>query len=162
MDDYVSKPIDPKDLFRKIDNWHGKGERQQKSEALGRQTRFSSRRKEGPPVDVEKALERAVGDKTFLEELLKHFTANVPGQIKTIKENLLREDTGNLEKGAHTLKGSAANMGADRIAALASRLEQMGRDGNLSDGGRVLHELTEELDSLRTFMNKPGWLDVKG
>ncbi len=53
-------------------------------------------------------------------------------------------------------------MGADRIAALASRLEQMGRDGNLSDGGRVLHELAEELDNLRTFMNQPGWLDIKG
>ena len=45
---------------------------------------------------------------------------------------------------------------------IAFRLEQMGRDGDLSNGRVVLHELKQELQSLDSFLSQPEWMAVGG
>ena len=162
MDDYISKPIDFEELIEKVAKWHGNNEGSGKNNGLKNKTGHVSRTEDDPPVDVKKVLERAMGDKAFLEKMLKHFTENAPLRVKTIEELMSRKDTEKLEKEAHTLKGAAANMSIDRIASIAFRLEQMGRDGDLSNGGVVLHELKQELQSLNSFLSQPECMAVEG
>ncbi|MCZ6544112.1 MAG: Hpt domain-containing protein, partial [Chloroflexi bacterium] len=53
-------------------------------------------------------------------------------------------DAEGLERAAHSLKGSSANMGALRLASKALALEELGRAGSIAGAS----ELAAELDAL--------------
>ena len=57
---------------------------------------------------------------------------------------MLGDDAPTVERLAHTLKGSSANMGARGMADLCARLEVAGASGDLSRGPRLLQRLGEE------------------
>ena len=64
--------------------------------------------------------------------------------------NLARayETLGELERAAHTLKGALLNISAEPAAEAASRLEQLGRAGDLGGGAAALRELETRLHDL--------------
>ena len=105
-----------------------------------------------PPVAIEKALNRALGDKDFLLEMLEQFKTNGSEWLKSIESLLQKHDGETLAREAHALKGAASNLGAVRVAEFALRLEEMGRSGDLSEGIEVLGALEVELDSINQFI----------
>lgn len=62
--------------------------------------------------------------------------------------NLEAGDPGALELAAHSLKGSAANLGAEGLRAAAGRLEVLGRDGDLQEASAALEGVREELEQV--------------
>lgn len=113
-----------------------------------------------PPVDVKSALARAMGDQKFLEELLNEFIASMPVQIQDMSALLQQEDASELARAAHTLKGTASNMSAGRIVALARRLENSVKKGDFAESRTVVDELKQESDQLQSFLKQPGWINV--
>jgi len=77
----------------------------------------------------------------------KRGTAQIPQQ----------GDAESLQREAHTLKGAALNLSAQGVSAAALRLEQIGREGNLSAGKKALRELNDDLVRLETYVDQPGW-----
>jgi two-component system sensor histidine kinase/response regulator len=156
MDDYLSKPINPDDLAKALDRWSQEDRKTSSGGPKSDEGEDSQGkpRHEIPPLNIETALERVLGDKEFLLELLEDFTARAPEWIKTMGSLLEKRDTETLTREAHTLKGAAANLSADRIAGFALRLEEMGRSGDLSGGIQVLGELKSELESINHFVGK--------
>lgn len=63
-------------------------------------------------------------------------------------EALEAGDPGTLELAAHSLKGSAANPGAEGLRAAAGRLEVLGRDGDLEESSAALDGVREELEQV--------------
>ncbi|GAA3140797.1 hypothetical protein GCM10010466_34790 [Planomonospora alba] len=88
-------------------------------------------------------------DWEMVDYLATSFVSKAPGAVEELEEAVGRGDPKDVEKQAHSLKGSAVNMGATALAELCARLEAQGRAGSLSDTGRTLHAIREELDLVR-------------
>ena len=67
-------------------------------------------------------LEEALG--SDLQTLIGFFCSNLPGQIAGLQSALAEGDHDEIRRQAHRLKGSAGNLGALALAALARDLEQ--------------------------------------
>lgn len=65
----------------------------------------------------------------LLEELVEVFLADAPGRIRDMRAAIDRGDLELLERAAHTLKSSAANLGALVLSEHARQLETAVRAG---------------------------------
>ena len=66
---------------------------------------------------------------------------------------LANADTKGLSDAAHTIKGSAQQMGADAMASICQELELAGRDTPASDLVRLLTALEAEFDEVSRAMS---------
>lgn len=101
-----------------------------------------------PAWDVASALERVEGDRELLDELAHMFADECPKAMQEIGNALKASDAVLLERHAHTMKGSAANIGANGAAAAALVLEQEARSGDLANAHEHFHDLEVEIARL--------------
>ena len=60
-----------------------------------------------------------------------------------------QQDAAAVEREAHNLKGSCANLGAERMAALCHQLETEAEAGSLGSANELLKRLDSEFDRLK-------------
>ncbi len=153
MDDYISKPIDPKALFDSLDRWIPGA--QLLAEGAGRAVETKDHvtiRSEGLPVDFEAALFRFGGDHDFMVEMCKKFAAGLPERLAEIRESVEANDAGKLGRLAHNLKGVALNFSAEPVAEIAAGLEEAVRNENLTDAQNLVEGLDRAIRSLREYL----------
>ena len=68
--------------------------------------------------------------------------------LDEIRAGLATSDAKRVERGAHTLRGSADIFAARRVVEAALNLENMSREGELQAGPDALRKLEEEITSL--------------
>ena len=74
------------------------------------------------------------------------FAADLPDLVAAMREALADADAETLRIHAHSLKGSAANMGASELSKRAASIEQRAAAGNLAG----LADPVREIESLST------------
>lgn len=82
------------------------------------------------------------GDK-LLKEILRLFLANAPQRMDQIHNGLDRNDPNEVERGAHSLKSTAANVGARDLSLLSTEFEDIASTGRLDGLRERLPELEE-------------------
>ncbi|MBW2107263.1 MAG: Hpt domain-containing protein [Deltaproteobacteria bacterium] len=112
------------------------------------------------PIDLTKAVQRAMGDSSFLETMLEKFLEGMPAQVEALKTAIEKGDSDGLRETAHSLKGAAANLSADRLAQAAFRLEQMGRENDLGDAQEALGILMNNVTQLAAFVKDTDWSSI--
>jgi len=145
MDDYLTKPIQPDKLFSTIERWTGTGA-MSASEHLKSEKEMSQK-----PIDVDKVLERFDGDAEFLREIVAEFLGMLPEQLGNLQAGIENGDATTVEHAAHTIKGAAANIGAEKVRDTALQLEEIGRAGKLSTIDTVIRQLEADLKHLENF-----------
>jgi PAS domain S-box-containing protein len=148
MDGYVSKPIQPGQLFEAI-------------ETAVRSAPAAPPPPGGPAGDVfdpAAMRERLGDDDALLRELVELFQGDCPGLLQRVATAVQARDPEALRQAAHTLKGSASNFGATDATRLALRLEEMGRTGNLTGADEVNAQLEAALRRLLEALDQ--WLGV--
>lgn len=88
-------------------------------------------------------LKDAVGD-DFIGELVDTFSEEAPSMIANMRQALSDQDADTFRREAHSMKTNAATFGATDLLELAKKLEQLAREGQLSQVGNEL-ELMESL-----------------
>jgi len=154
MDGYVSKPVRTKDLFDEIKK------HVPSAEAPPTETSAKPPSPEATPPVRESAetldratlMERLEGDAGLLAELVGLFLQDYPRLLTAMREAVARGDAKLLERAAHTLKGAVSNFAAPAATAAALRLEQMGRQANLTQAEEALAALEAELDRLKGLL----------
>jgi PAS domain S-box-containing protein len=131
MDGYVSKPVSVAVLMAEID----------------RVTSASPAR--SVSLDKTELRERLQGNEDLLSELVRLFVSDAPIQIQEIHAALIAGSASRLESAAHSLKGSAASLGAKGITAVARKLELRGRDAQLEGAESDCADLDYEWERLR-------------
>jgi len=63
----------------------------------------------------------------LLAELIQIFLQDAPQRIQDITEGLAHDDLARIERGAHTLKSSSANIGAMGLSELCRRIVECAR-----------------------------------
>ena len=97
------------------------------------------------PIDPE-AIEnlRALNpddDNAFLREIIGIFLEDTPQRIAELKECLSVFDQPRFTRAAHSIKGSASNLGATQVRAVAEKLEYQSRNSGLNGLAELLATL---------------------
>ncbi|HLL40933.1 MAG TPA: response regulator, partial [Rubrobacteraceae bacterium] len=152
MDDYISKPVKPEVLGMVLERWISRDNEKKPGATPALESADTS---PTPDVSVDYSVLESLrelqgeGEPDILEELVGMFLDDAPSQLETLKEAAEKGDTQSIERLAHTLKGSCGNMGAVRMEALYSELENMGRSESLLDAPARISRLEEELGRVR-------------
>ncbi len=99
-------------------------------------------------IHLEEVLPRFVDDRDFYFEMLSEFLGSAQTRIDEMSKAIQQGDGSQLNFLAHRLKGMAANLGADEIAQIAQRLEDLGKQNYLKDCSSSLTTLETEIKKL--------------
>jgi len=131
MSDYVSKPVNPRELALALERWIP-------AEARAVDDSLSSATDLVLPVDPlagmkafdrEALLQRVMGSEKLMKRVIGSFLETVPFQIDAMGEHLERGEFADAARIAHGIKGAAANIAADTIAATAADTEKASLEG---------------------------------
>ncbi len=111
------------------------------------------------PVDLAAAMRWLGGDRKLLEELVTIFVDDSPKRLQAIRAALTASDGKQVEHVAHSLKGSAAILGATKLQTAALALEDAAHDGHTENGSQLVAQIAQELDRVMAFFADPAWAD---
>ncbi|MEI6745752.1 MAG: response regulator [Methylococcaceae bacterium] len=158
MQDHISKPIDPEELFNALLSWikprDGIGEiieSEQKTDI----------EKSAPEInlndllvienlDVELGLQRVLGNRTLYLNILRKYIGNQDTAVEEIRTALSAGDHSTAERLAHTIKGMSGNIGATLLQNTAAELENMIRSGEINNIDVKLTIFSEMLNTMIT------------
>jgi two-component system, sensor histidine kinase and response regulator len=112
-----------------------------------------------PAFDYPGSLKRFGNDHQLFEEMVGIFLDDAPKWLKTLRTAVAANDVRQIQQGAHTIKGMAANFGAARAIAAAAQIEQHAGMGNISAVSRSLPLLDEAIDELQKALNAHRFLN---
>ncbi|MDY5053112.1 MAG: Hpt domain-containing protein [Anaerovibrio sp.] len=79
-------------------------------------------------LNFEQGKKRCMNDEEFYLELVKEFAEE--SKLKTLQENYQRQDWPQYRMNVHTIKSSAAYIGAEELSQQARLLENAAKEGN--------------------------------
>ncbi|GIW90932.1 MAG: hypothetical protein KatS3mg109_1364 [Pirellulaceae bacterium] len=103
-----------------------------------RESRFDS-------IDCRVLLSRCMGNLQFAQAVLDEFLASSRQKATEIARLAAHQRWADLTDLAHSLKGAAAIVGAERVRQRAWCVEQAGKAGDLAKLGHLVEELYEEV-----------------
>jgi len=106
-----------------------------------------------PILDRIAAVRSMGGDESMFDTFIDLFIEESANQTAAIEDAIAKNDAERLERAAHSLKGAAATMHAERIREVANRLEMMGHDETISDARTVLASLLDEFAALKKYVS---------
>lgn len=145
MDDYISKPVSPKALLEMVQRWAGK---KVLRPSVGID-RFQS--DAGLPVDLKRFQGLTGGDKDFEREIIDLFLKDTPLQLTRLEAAINDGNSSNVEAAAHSIKGAAANMGAEKFRKLAQSLEMKGKTASLQGASGDYADLKSAFKEVERF-----------
>ena len=111
------------------------------------------------PVDLAVALRWLGGDQALLRELVGIFVDDGPKRLEALREAMKAADVQQLEQVAHSLKGSAAILGAARLQESALALEEAAHDGRAENGVDLVADISREIERVLAFFADPAWAE---
>jgi histidine phosphotransfer protein HptB len=111
------------------------------------------------PVDLAVAMRWLGGDRRLLSELVTIFVDDGPKRLQAIRVALTASDVRQVEHVAHSLKGSAAILGATQLQTAALALEDAAHEGHTENGSNLVAQIARELDRVMAFFADPTWAD---
>jgi signal transduction histidine kinase/DNA-binding response OmpR family regulator/HPt (histidine-containing phosphotransfer) domain-containing protein len=138
MNDHVSKPIDPDELFRVLLRWiKPDGDIRPTTATAATPATVSQTPAAAPDadmlqipgIDTKAALRRTGGNLQRYESLLRRFAESQAGTVDDIRAALAARDVSTAERAAHSLKGAAGNLGATPLADVAAKAEAAVKSG---------------------------------
>ncbi len=150
MDDYIGKPVRIGELMAALQSSAGGG---------GAAEACTVSEPAAPPpqtLDVEtlRHLQAALGRRgaAKLQTLIDSFYESAERLLSEARAALNAERTVELERAAHTLKSTAATMGAQILSAQAATLERNARDGQLNGAELLLAQAQAEYSRVRAAL----------
>ena len=164
MDDYLTKPVKPEELTRVLGRWLGT-DRSQESVVRSQEVGGGSQEVEGggereakertgegaalPVFDRAALLDRCMGEEDLVRDVLALFLDNMPQRIQELQAALDAGDAPAARLTAHTVRGMAANIGAEALRALAKEMEDAAEGGELEAVRARMGVLVERFEELR-------------
>jgi CheY-like chemotaxis protein/HPt (histidine-containing phosphotransfer) domain-containing protein len=147
MDDYVSKPIDPRVLAEVIARWLSATPTSRPRPTPIRPVAAEppADQTDVPTYDHDGVLERLMGDESLVREVISMFLEDTPRQMDALARALQAGDATAVRRLAHTVKGAAGNVGAQVVQAAALRLEQASESGDMKETGAARTALEQAM-----------------
>jgi len=147
MDGYLSKPFKGEELAALLLSHCGQGQRRHAAEAPPAARGCPDNAATAPLVfNRESLLCRLDGNEELMPRFLTMFNTSVATRWVELSQATERGDREVIHLQAHSIKGAAANIGAERIVEIAREIEDAAHDGNQDDFAFLLPRLRHELD----------------
>ncbi len=101
---------------------------------------------------LETLLEVIGGERALLVELIDSFFEEAPPLLAKLRQAVEQADAAGLRMAAHTLKSSAYDFGATRLAELCQTLEKMGQTGALAGTVDLAEQVEREYNQVQAAL----------
>jgi len=154
MNNYITKPIDVKKLLSRLQDYLLPNEIEfSKDIKSNREPNLKATEvSETPPVDLENLDFYTDGDLDEEKVFFDAFSEGAEESIKILQNAIKEENTDIWHAEGHKFKGSAATLGAARLAELCLQIEHS--EGINPEAKNLLEKVIEELETVETFMKK--------
>jgi two-component system, sensor histidine kinase len=142
MDDYLSKPFSLEQLRAILRRWLPEKVSPAGSEA-DRGGSGATAEGAGAGVFDREGLVERLGDAEFVQILVDKYIGTTPGLLDALGEAMRADDADAIRRHAHSMKGAAANIGAEAMCRIATVLEGEAQRGELSVVPGLFRELQE-------------------
>ena len=151
MDDYLTKPVKTDDLRLIMQRWAPMTAPADLPAPLPprEMTKTDAR-----VFDAGTMLANIGGDVDLFEQLIRLFLDRHRILMQEIETAVGHVDAAALERAAHSLKGTAANLCAPDVVLLAGQLEANGRLGTLTEAPALLTQLDRTIQDLVTALSR--------
>jgi HPt (histidine-containing phosphotransfer) domain-containing protein len=145
MNDYLSKPINRKELMRCLSRWianagaHAEVSISQPDQQ--KDLRF-------PGIDVGEALERLGISAPVFYRILRQFAKDQRKTVKDLERAIQTEDPPKVKLLAHSIAGAGGNIGAAKLRRIAIKLEQDAEQGVMEKFEALFAQLTEAFNEV--------------
>lgn len=149
MDSYISKPVVPEAIIAAVNRYAAKTPSPASDPVVLPVGDEPVTEATVPIFDRDELLGRLGGKADLIPRFCTMFANSVTTGLEGIRQALDAGDADELHRQAHTVKGAAANIGAGRIRACATRLDEMAKSGEISGAPALLDELIVEFNLFR-------------
>jgi PAS domain S-box-containing protein len=156
MDDYLSKPLEPKEFFSTLETWLNK-RIPAIDEEPGEEAPVQAEEKPAAPdashgiLHVEEALPRFGDDMGFFKEMLQEFVDDLPARLEAIDQAISENDPQKVGKLAHSVKGAASNFSAEPLRLMAYEIELKGSAGDIQGVPGLFERMKSEAHKLTEY-----------
>jgi len=148
MDDYLAKPVRPKDVRDIIEKWGGKI-------ALDSSVpREATPAEAAPdaPVDLARMNDLTDGNLDNLRELVEMYFVQTQKQFVQMREAVRDGKADAVRRVAHSCAGASATMGMTLLVPRLRELEKLGASGTLTDADKMCEAAAGEFERVREFL----------
>ncbi len=157
MNDYISKPVNRKELIKKVEKFlypseNGSSVPEQILPDFHVENRNGTEAlfKEG--LDIFAVLNKFNGDAELLRKKMNQFLEKADNEIQQMKRAVSEKKENLLESHAHTLKSISSDIGACKISDESFRLKLAARKGDMIKSDLLLKQIEKAFDDLRSFI----------
>ena len=166
MDDYIAKPIDPKEFYSVINkhlNLHYDAPTSRADSMPANGFAFH------PPellINDRDALARLGNDYGLLVKIWNTYLEIIPGQMKDLGIAVNKSDYSAVDEVAHSIKSASGNVGATLVYQMAFQLELAGKNKKKNAIPKLYEDLEkaigQTIDHIRALLQKDEYLENSG
>ncbi|SFK86702.1 Signal transduction histidine kinase [Nitrosomonas aestuarii] len=155
MNDFLSKPFSLTQLRAMLERWLPK---QELSEQVEKESNIDVEEHDGyqkvehSVINQEKLTTLSSldtdGSNYLLKNVLSVFQSSAPQTMSQINQAMLAKDSDALQRAAHTLKSSAANVGAEQLAHLCRQIESYASEEQMESVQKLISTLNHESEKV--------------
>ena len=148
MDDYLSKPVRPKDIRDMIEKWAGKVAVNSAPAPEAAAPEVSAE----PPVDLARLNDLTDGNLENLLELVEMYFLQTQKQFGELRAAIRDGQAEALRRVAHSCAGASATLGMTHLVPRLRELEKLGAAGTLTDTAQICETAAVEFERIREFL----------
>ena len=134
MDDYLSKPVSPETLLKKLQYWIPQGANKL------------------PPIEIQQLRQLFGNDDAMIHELLHHFPPSARELLNRLWQGVRETNQTLLNDTAFELQEACANMGATGMAALTRTLEHAAAKEEWEKATLAMEQLEQALQKVEIYV----------
>lgn len=147
MDDYLVKPVELKKLLAKLERWLPIP-----AAPITPPTYFPAARRARTPIDHVALARVSAGDAAVERDIFIEFQRANEGDAALLRQAVTDDDSAQVKRLAHLIKGGCAMVGALALANVCERIERASRDGDWKTIVVSMIEFEQELTELNRYL----------
>ena len=162
MNDYLSKPVQKAELERMLEKWTQPAPFAERGPEPTPTPHVARASTEKPMSENQPVLDHGViaslrelggeDDPGLFVELVNMFLSDTPERMRALSEAMDRRDPTALERAAHALKSSSANLGALGLSGLFRDIEAAGREKDLARAASLVARSRSEFERVQAAL----------
>ena len=149
MDDYLSKPVRPKEVRDMVEKWAGSFLSENKQGAVAQPAEISGGE---PAVDMDRMNDLTDGNNDSLRELVEMYFKQTNQQMIQMEAAIRDGKAEDVRRVAHSCAGASATLGMTKLVPKLRELEKLGATGALPGAPEILQKIELEYARVKEFL----------
>ena len=148
MDDYLAKPVRPKDVRDMLERWGGKIMSETRPAASPPPANAAAE----PPVDMDRMTDLTDGNNDSLRELVEMYLKQTHKQFDQMRAAITEKNADALRRISHSCAGASATLGMTQLVPKLRELEKLGGAGSVAGAAEILEKTAQEYSRVQEFL----------